>query len=86
MFGAIIIGDQWEFVLVIVIGMKINVRYIKPTRRRRLMGKTFRKEKVIKVSDVKARDDLNDMRRGRAFADKTKYTRKTKHKGRTDGA
>lgn len=50
------------------------------------MGKTWRKERVIKASDLKARDDLNDMRRGRAFTDKTKYTRKTKHKGGVDNA
>ena len=48
------------------------------------MGKTYRKERIIKASDIKARDDLNEMRRGSAFTDKTKYTRKTKHKGRTD--
>ena len=48
------------------------------------MGKTYRKERIIKASDIKARDDLNEMRRGSAFIDKTKYTRKTKHKGRTD--
>ena len=44
------------------------------------MGKTWRRERTIKASDVKARDDLNDMRRGRAFTDKTKYTRKKKHR------
>ena len=48
------------------------------------MGKTWRKEKVIKASDVKFRDDLNDMQRGRTFLDKTKYTRKKKHRGRVD--
>lgn len=50
------------------------------------MSKTFRKERIIKASDIKARDDLNDMRRGRAFTDKTKYTRKKKHRGRIDDA
>ena len=48
------------------------------------MGKTWRKERIIKASDVKARDDLNEMRRGHAFTDKTKYSRKTKHRGRID--
>lgn len=48
------------------------------------MGRTWRREKIIKVSDIKARDDLNDMRRGRIFMDKTKYTRKKKHRGRVE--
>ena len=48
------------------------------------MGKTWRRERIIKASDVKARDDLNEMRRGHAHILKTKYTRKTKHKGAED--
>jgi hypothetical protein len=48
------------------------------------VGKTYRKERIIKASDVKARDNLDEMRRGGAFTDKTKYTRKTKHKGDVD--
>ena len=48
------------------------------------MGKTWRKEKIIKASDVKARDNLDGMRRGGAFTDKTKYTRKKKHRGRVE--
>ncbi len=48
------------------------------------MGRTYRKERVIKASDIKARDDLNDMRRGHVHASKVRYTRKTKHKGRSE--
>ena len=50
------------------------------------MGKTYRKERIIKGSDVKVRKDLNDMRRGHAHVEKTKYTRKQKHKGRLNDA
>lgn len=86
MFGVVTVGDLWQFAQVIVGEMKRSVPFIKLTWRDKTVGKTWRKERIIKASDVKARDDLNDMRRGRAFADKTKYTRKTKHKGRIDDA
>ena len=50
------------------------------------MSRTWRRERIIKASDTKFRDDLNYMRRGGAFKDKAKYTRKTKHKGRDEDA
>ena len=46
------------------------------------MGKTWRKERVIRDEDVHIRDDLNELRRGGVHTDKTKYTRKKKHSGK----
>lgn len=82
MSGVIIVGDLSEFAQVVVTEMKTNVLFTKLLWRKRTVSKTWRKEKVIKASDIKARDDLDGMRRGHAHVLKTKYTRKTKHKGK----
>ena len=84
MSGVMIVGGLSEFVQAVVTVTKRNALFIKLSWRSMTVGKTWRRERVIKASDVKVREDLSGLRRGHAHVLKTKYTRKKKHKERLD--